>query len=301
MAEDGKLTIFWLPQNLFSHESDSNTGMKLTIILLNGFNYVTWSRAASIALGGKSKLGYIDGKSQQNNASLIFELKHDITRAKQGDKSFIERLGTLKAMWDELNLYQPLITDLKTLQKCSEEKIFQLLANLKSEYESLRSQILMSLELPSLNSVCAIIQREETRKRAMNLEPKHQSEFSETSAFAALKEKNEYKKPFHNDAKGTSRNRGQSGRPPPRCDHCNAIGHIKDRCWVLHPHLKPYRSKGRDNDNRPIAQVASSETHISVEKLTQLLQHFSKSVPSSTSPSTQNSSSSKTNQVTPLH
>lgn len=42
-----------------SHEV---SGQRLTSIMLNGRNYLPWSRAVTIALGGRSKLGHISGQ-----------------------------------------------------------------------------------------------------------------------------------------------------------------------------------------------------------------------------------------------
>ncbi|CAH9105415.1 unnamed protein product, partial [Cuscuta europaea] len=27
------------------------------------------------------------------------------------------------------------------------------------------------------------------------------------------------------------------------CEHCHKKGHFKDKCWILHPHLKPAKFK----------------------------------------------------------
>ena len=42
-------------------DSDINIAHKLSSVLLNEFNYLPWSRAITIALGGRSKLGFING------------------------------------------------------------------------------------------------------------------------------------------------------------------------------------------------------------------------------------------------
>ena len=42
-------------------EVDVNPNQRLSSVLLNGFNYLPWSRAVSLALGGRSKLGFING------------------------------------------------------------------------------------------------------------------------------------------------------------------------------------------------------------------------------------------------
>jgi hypothetical protein len=72
-------------------------------------------------------------------------------------------------MWSELALYHLHTVDATELRKHGEEdKIFQLLASLSSNYEDLCNKILMNPDLPSLTSVCATIQREEAHKKVMN-------------------------------------------------------------------------------------------------------------------------------------
>ncbi|KAM2935574.1 hypothetical protein COP2_033274 [Malus domestica] len=101
-----------------------------------------------------------DMYGNQNNYAHVFQLK-DIVSAQQEGKSFVQHLGSLKAMWNELDL----------------------LRSLNFEYEDLRSHILMSQELPTFNNVCATIQREEARKKVMNVE--HSSRLTETRAYAS--------------------------------------------------------------------------------------------------------------------
>jgi len=43
-----------------------------------------------------------------------------------------------------------------------------------------------------------------------------------------------------------------------KCSHCKKSEHTSDRCWVLHPHLKP-RWKG-DGGNRGQGEVAKKNT-----------------------------------------
>jgi len=45
--------------NIF--DVDVSTAHKLNSMLLNEFNYLSWSRAITIALGGRSKLRFING------------------------------------------------------------------------------------------------------------------------------------------------------------------------------------------------------------------------------------------------
>ena len=197
--------------------------MRLFSALLNEYNYLPWSRVVSLALGGKRKLGFVNGSIEaheitsptyeawlctyqlvmslllntmekhvaeifsysessrdlwnlvkdmygnQNNYERVFQLKKDIASVQQEGKSFMQHLGSLKTMWNELDVYLPHTTDASILLKRGEEdKIYQLLGSLSSEYEDLRGHILMRQELPSFKSVCATVQREKARKKARN-------------------------------------------------------------------------------------------------------------------------------------
>jgi hypothetical protein len=105
----------------------------------------------------------------QNNVARIFQINKNLANLQQDGKTYVQLLGTLKSMWSELALYHPHTVDATELRKHGEEdKIFQLLASLSSNYEDLRSKILMNPDLPSLTSVCATIQREEAHKKVMN-------------------------------------------------------------------------------------------------------------------------------------
>ncbi|KAF5191911.1 Copia-like polyprotein/retrotransposon [Thalictrum thalictroides] len=270
-------------ESLASPDVEFNPNQRLSSVLLNEFNYLSWARAVALALGGRSKLGYVNGVIQkpksdsstydswlckdqlvmswllnsmesriaeifsfsessmhlwkhvkemygnQNNAARIFQLKRDIADLQQKDKSFVQHLGSLTSMWNELDVYRPHTTEAKVLLKRAEEdKIFQLLASLSSNYEDLRSHILMNADLPSFNSVCATIQREEVRKKVMNMENK--TSLSETRAYVS-----NHKKEEERTYKGK--------RTDLKCSYCESVGHVKDRCWVLHPEQKPKFSK----------------------------------------------------------
>jgi hypothetical protein len=105
----------------------------------------------------------------QNNVARIFQINKNLANLQQDGKTYVQLLGTLKSIWSELALYHPHTVDATELRKHGEEdKIFQLLASLSSNYEDLRSKILMNPDLPSLTSVCATIQREEAHKKVMN-------------------------------------------------------------------------------------------------------------------------------------
>lgn len=90
----------------------------------------------------------------QNNAVCIFQINRNLANLQQDGKTYVQLLGTLKCIWSELALNHP-----HMVKHEKEDKIFQLLASLGSDYKDLRNRILMNPNLQSITNVCATIQR----------------------------------------------------------------------------------------------------------------------------------------------
>uniref|UniRef100_A0A6N2KKL2 Integrase catalytic domain-containing protein n=1 Tax=Salix viminalis TaxID=40686 RepID=A0A6N2KKL2_SALVM len=284
-------------------DSDSNSSQRVTTVLLNGFNYLPWSRAITIALGGRSRLGFINGKDKapdsnssdfenwlakdqmvmswilnsmerniaeifsyyqsslelweavkdmygnQNNSARIFQIQQDIAKLHQNGQPFVNLLSRLKSLWNELEVYRPHSVDPTVLRNRTEEdQIFQLLASLGSEFEDLRSHILMTAELPSLKSVCSTIQREEIRRKVMTRDSS--VNISKGRAFAAHQRDQSAAFAAHQRDQSAEKKFFKGKRPDLKCEFCNLIGHSQDRCWSLHPQLKPKSFKDKLGGNQ---------------------------------------------------
>lgn len=66
----------------------------------------------------------------------------------------------------------------------------------------------------------------------------------------------------------------------PHCDHCNRSGHTKDRCYVLHPHLKPARN--RPPEGYLAAQPENGNMHHKLEQMTKQIEYLMKNYAPST-------------------
>nr|CAD1829166.1 unnamed protein product [Ananas comosus var. bracteatus] len=206
--------------------------------------------------------------SEKNNIARSYQLKQKIAHFRKGDKTFNEYLGTLRGMWQELSYYVPSSTDPKVIRKrIEQDQIFEMLAGLDSDHEAIRSQILMQSELPFLNDVCALLQREEKRRAVMK--PTEQSTM-EHSAFFSNTATNRGR-----GDRGRGRGRGRGFGDRPRCSHCNKLGHVKERCWELY---------GRPTE-LPEANIANASKESNVptllEKLAELLDAYTKQKSSS--------------------
>jgi Reverse transcriptase (RNA-dependent DNA polymerase)/Integrase core domain/gag-polypeptide of LTR copia-type/GAG-pre-integrase domain len=200
-----------------------------------------------------------------NNSSRIFEIQQTISSLKQGqDQSFLEHFGVFKQNWEELRQYRPTATTIaEYITREQQDQIFYLLASLTADYEEVKRDILMRSELPSLNAVCAIIQREETRKRVMGSKVNTSSPTLENFA-------------HFSSAKTQDSNQVYRGKDKRKfyCDHCNKNGHTKDRCWVLHPNLKPNRNKS--GEAHQVVATGSEGVHKALEQLTKQMDFLMK-------------------------
>lgn len=160
---------------------------------------------------------------QQKNFAHIFSLKQEIAKIKQSNQNNMQLVTEIVSKWEELNTYLPPTTDPAEIQKRSEhDLIFTYLGALDASYEAVRSQVLLSTEMPSFDDVVATIEQEESRRTLMN----PQSENPESNrAFKAQ----------HPSFKDTAQSKGVPATD--WCEHCKRAGHNRDGCWVLHPHL----------------------------------------------------------------
>lgn len=155
----------------------------------------------------------------------VFKLKKTINELSQEENEFITHLGRFKSLKAELEELRPQTFELEMLKERREQyMVIDLLLTLKPAYNNLIMCILRSEELPSLEEVCAHIQKEECSMGFM----KTKGTFS-----------------FVSHAEGSSQ-RGkavQKDERDKRCDHCKKVGHLKKECWELYPTLKPVKLK----------------------------------------------------------
>jgi len=148
-------------------------------------------------------------------------------------------LGSFKSLWNELEIYRPHTTDATILQKrTDDDRIFQLLASLGLDFEDLRSHILMNPELSSLKLVCATIQCEEIHRKVVTREVgvsntrAYQTKLLPQDINSGTTDHGQYRSLYDNKSyKGKQTNL--------KCQYCHNLGHHMDRCWLLHPEIKP--------------------------------------------------------------
>jgi gag-polypeptide of LTR copia-type len=168
---------------------------------------------------------------QQKKFSHIFSLKQELTQTKQSNQTNSQLVTEIVSKWEELNLYLPPTTDPIEIQKRNEmDLIFTYLGALDGSYDAIRAQILNSNEMPSFDDVVARVGQEESRRQLMNSQAPESQDIRIFKAQIA-------------NPRGAAKTRGTPANVD-WCDHCRRVGHNRDGCWVLHPHLRPARPKG---------------------------------------------------------
>ena len=90
--------------------------------------------------------------SQDTNLSRVYDLYERLFNCKQGDRSIAEFYSSLKGIWEELNVHQPLTTDLNTLKaQRAKFQVATFLSSLSSELQPLKSQLLAGDKVLTLN------------------------------------------------------------------------------------------------------------------------------------------------------
>ena len=97
-----------------------------------------------------------------SNINRVFEVMRAINTLIQEDTDYDKHFGKFRSLWAELEMLRPGTVDHDVLNvRREQDKVFALLFTLNPGYNDLIKHILRSKELPSLEEVCAQIQKEQ--------------------------------------------------------------------------------------------------------------------------------------------
>ncbi|XP_033146982.1 uncharacterized protein LOC117133929 [Brassica rapa] len=166
----------------------------------------------------------------QANISKVFEVKRAINTLSQEDNDFDKHFGKFRSLWSELEMLRPGTVDPDVLnERREQDKVFALLFTLHPGYSDLIKHILRNKLLPSLDEVCAEIEKEQGSVGLFG--KKGELVIANQAEGAENKPEGVANKGFY--------------KPEEKkvwvCDHCKKKGHGKDKCWIVHPHLKPQK------------------------------------------------------------
>lgn len=268
-----------------SEGEQNNPNQRLSSFLLNELNYLPWSRAVTIALGGRSKLGYVNGhikapdpsskdyeawqcKDQLVMSWLLNSMENNIAEIFSYSESSMDLWEAVKEMYGNQNnaarVFQ-IKRDLANLQQDGKTYV-QLLGILKGMWSEL------ALYRPHTVDIAVLKKRDEEDKifqLLSSLGPDYEdlrsrvlmnSDLPSLASVCATIQREEARRKVMNPepritlpetrAYAVTRqmkgNKAYKGkRPDLKCTHCHNLGHTIGRCWILHPELKPNFEKER--------------------------------------------------------
>ncbi|GKC70113.1 cysteine-rich receptor-like protein kinase 8, partial [Tanacetum coccineum] len=189
---------------LYLHPSDGPSSVTIQEKLVGAQNYRAWKRAIEIGVSTKRKLRFVKGTVVRSatdanlaelwdtyNNMVICWLMGSVSESIARSIMFIgtaseigqqleassvgEYYTKMKCVWEELDNLNvlPVISRitheitlfLTALNKQKEEqRLFQFLNGLEDHYSHQRSQILMNVPLPNVETACSLIQQEESQR-----------------------------------------------------------------------------------------------------------------------------------------
>ncbi|XP_043687731.1 uncharacterized protein LOC122638944 [Telopea speciosissima] len=176
--------------------------------------------------------------SQERNISRMYDLYEKLFNFQQGDETLNEYCASYKGMVEELQIHQPLTTNLDQLkQQRAEFHVAKFLFGLHLDYQFVNSQLLTGEKVPSLNEV-----------------------FSRINRLANPFKPDSTPKDNFVGNRGWGCGRGSNGqgictqyvdKSARQCTFCGKPNHIVDTCWAKH---------GKPDWANELANIATTDT-----------------------------------------
>uniref|UniRef100_A0A2N9J2P6 Reverse transcriptase Ty1/copia-type domain-containing protein n=1 Tax=Fagus sylvatica TaxID=28930 RepID=A0A2N9J2P6_FAGSY len=201
----------------------------MTSTKLKGSNYLQWSHAVRVFLTACGKASYRTA-TKLTDATKIPAWVQEDAQIMIWVIALLKNISLLQGMWDELNVYQPLSTDLQKQQKYREEfRIAKFLSGLKRAFISSSGV------------------KDKWSARVVPTGPYDtpQGERGGHSQFGSRR----------GTHCGCSSRGGRSGIGSKKCSHCGRTNHTVDFCWKLQGKLAWAIQATVDGDNSgPISE-----------------------------------------------
>ncbi|XP_043693033.1 uncharacterized protein LOC122643479 [Telopea speciosissima] len=232
----------------------NNVNVQITSIKLKGnSNYLLWAQAVCVYIMAKDKLSYItsappalDSKDystwvKENAIILIWlwnNMEPDIAAsvmfhmtAKGTDKSLQEYYSAFKGIVEELNVFQPLTTDIEKLKaQWNEFFVSKFLAGLSPSLKAMKGHLLAGESVSTLNDTYSRLQCiASPSSKPDNTPPKENSAFTTSGG--------------HGRDRNLGGGRGAGGRGSGgqhiakaawQCSYCGKLNHTIETCWSKH-------------------------------------------------------------------
>ncbi|KAK9064691.1 hypothetical protein SSX86_016073 [Deinandra increscens subsp. villosa] len=250
---------------LYLHPSDSSVLTIISIKLKGTENYRVWANAMKLALKVKNKYGFIDGTCTPDEDDDVLINQWDRCNSvvltwllnSVSEELYLGQVYSSLAsdVWKELkDTYDKVdgsvdMDQILQLPVCTCEasrqfndftrliKLMQFLMGLDSSYQSIRTNLLIKDELPTVKEAFAIISREESHRNTNSSKTPTQTVGFNSKLGQSFDAKKKFNKRENSSLK---------------CTHCNKTGHSVDKCFEIIGYptwMKPRFNSGK----KPVA------------------------------------------------
>ncbi|KAF7834532.1 uncharacterized protein G2W53_009391 [Senna tora] len=228
------------------------------------------SKLFIFCLTSKALWDVLEERYGVNNAPQMYHLQRYTSSITQGSDQVNTYFNKINRCWDELGRLMPLPTC--TCGKCTCDvnkkiadqdglvKLMQFLMGLTPNFDVIRTQILNSNLIPSLNKAYAMVISKETQKQV------NVSYSSMTEGSSALMAKT-----FQGKNEGEASKRRDISKKDKFCDHCKGKGHTRDVCFKIYGYpewFKEMKEKRAAMQKKQMANLTSenaADTPVSQE------------------------------------
>ncbi|CAL8115435.1 unnamed protein product [Prunus armeniaca] len=235
---------------------------------LNGSNYPLWSKVLEMHIAGRGRKGFVIGSTKEpaeNSAGYeAWETGNAIVksfRLRQEGRPVGVYYADLKSVWQELDQRRPIkmecAVDLKTLRdEIQIDCVYAFLAGLDDIFDKVRSDILHTQPLPSVEEVFSVIRREAQI---------HATMMSGSNNQGGLPSMAMVSRPAVAFRPSNPSNQSLNSRPFTRenkddlkCTFCGQTRHTEDTCFAKHGKKLRAKERGSGGNNGGRASLAAA-------------------------------------------
>jgi len=166
----------------------------------------------------------------KSNLPRLYKLRQQIHSLRQGTMDLSTYHTKTQSLWEELSSLQVTARSVEALLAEREtNRVIDFLMGLNSNYDTVRSQILMKKSLPSLSEVYNMLDQYDSQRSACA-----QTGTLDSTAFQVSQQ----------SAQGISGGFQFQRKDKPICTYCVRVGHVMDKCYkkngypIGHPRFK---------------------------------------------------------------
>ncbi|KAK9733373.1 hypothetical protein RND81_04G063500 [Saponaria officinalis] len=195
----------------------------------------------------------------QSNGPLLFSIKKGVKECCSREYVNCEYFNKLKKYWDDIEEIES-YPDFScgALTKCScnllkkimeqalKEKVIMFLMGLNNSFDNVRSNILSMEPLPNINKTYSIVHQIESQKMINSVinVPHDASAFMVDKKYTGNQWRKDLKRPKMDER---------------WCDYCKKVGHVREKCFRLHPELKARFDNFRAVNHRSSVHLAENK------------------------------------------